>query len=249
MMHRIDTEILKLAPLNVFFVQFLPFFIFTYIKSSREAESRAERAAAASSAAAVRLGLDQQGATSWRHRPLRETLPHLEDGDSDLRQCNEGDWEFSLEEEEEGQEQEWRAGAFRRNRTPSLVLKVCLEPHIDIHSMDIDVHPTFVRVLARGRLLQLRLPCEVRSENAFAQRSLASGQLRVSMPIDSSSVHETLPRGGSIQMRQHAQQHRNVAHRPQHHVETRVDLFCGSQAVVETAQVDEGHDALPPPPA
>ena len=57
-----------------------------------------------------------------------------------------------------------------------------LEPYLDINAVQVDVHPKLVRLLARGRLLQIRLPEEVCSDMAIAQRSKASGKLVITMP-------------------------------------------------------------------
>lgn len=48
--------------------------------------------------------------------------------------------------------------------------------------MQADVQPRWVRMLLKGRLLQLKLPCEVCPNMSQAQRSKASGRLVLSMP-------------------------------------------------------------------
>ena len=54
---------------------------------------------------------------------------------------------------------------------------------MDTSLVDIDVQPTFVRITIKGQLLQLVLPSEVHSDRSVAQRSLASGDLVVTMPM------------------------------------------------------------------
>jgi protein TilB len=44
------------------------------------------------------------------------------------------------------------------------------------------VQPTYVRLLIKGRLLQLLLPAEVRPDKAIAQRSKITGNLVLTMP-------------------------------------------------------------------
>lgn len=45
-----------------------------------------------------------------------------------------------------------------------------------------DVQPRWARLLVKGRLLQLKLPCEVSPDESDAQRSKASGRLVLTMP-------------------------------------------------------------------
>lgn len=53
---------------------------------------------------------------------------------------------------------------------------------MDTSLLDVDVQPTFVRVTIKGKLLQLVLSAEVQSDRSVALRSLASGDLVVTMP-------------------------------------------------------------------
>lgn len=53
---------------------------------------------------------------------------------------------------------------------------------MDTSLIDVDVQPTYVKVLVKGHLLQLVLPAEVRPDQAQAKRSLATGSLVVTMP-------------------------------------------------------------------
>ena len=55
--------------------------------------------------------------------------------------------------------------------------------YVDTSLLEVDVQPTFVRVVVKGEPLQLVLPEEVQSDRAVAQRSLASGDLVVTMPV------------------------------------------------------------------
>eukprot|EP00978_Attheya_sp_CCMP212_P014587 scaffold37281_cov44-Attheya_sp.AAC.1 len=48
--------------------------------------------------------------------------------------------------------------------------------------MDVDVHPTFVRIVIKSKLLRLVLPCEVQAKESIAQRSTTTGHLVISMP-------------------------------------------------------------------
>lgn len=54
--------------------------------------------------------------------------------------------------------------------------------HVDTSLVDIDVQPTYIRALVKGRLLQLVLPAEVQTDQSVAQRSMATGHLVITMP-------------------------------------------------------------------
>ncbi|KZS20184.1 Leucine-rich repeat-containing protein 6 [Daphnia magna] len=64
----------------------------------------------------------------------------------------------------------------------AIILTVKLPKYMDTSLIDVDVQPTFVRVVIKGKLLQLVLSAEVQSDRSVAQRSLASGDLVVTMP-------------------------------------------------------------------
>lgn len=49
-------------------------------------------------------------------------------------------------------------------------------------AVQVDVQPHLIRLLIKGRLLQLLLPCEVRTDASTAQRSNATGRLQITMP-------------------------------------------------------------------
>lgn len=53
---------------------------------------------------------------------------------------------------------------------------------VDTSLIKADVRPTLVRLLIKGRLLQLILPEEVRADDSKAERSQATGRLVVTMP-------------------------------------------------------------------
>jgi protein TilB len=55
--------------------------------------------------------------------------------------------------------------------------------YLDSSAIQADVQPTFVRLLAKGRLLQLLLPAEVAPDASVAQRSRTTGNLLVTMPL------------------------------------------------------------------
>lgn len=87
-----------------------------------------------------------------------------------------GKWDFTLGESADGR---------------ALQLDVALGRYLDTSAIQADVQPTFVRLLARGHLLQLALPAEVRPDAAVAQRSKTTGNLLVTMPLASEAAPGT----------------------------------------------------------
>lgn len=54
--------------------------------------------------------------------------------------------------------------------------------HLDTSHLDIDVQPKYIRVTIKGKILQLSLPCEVKTEKSFAKRNMVTGNLVITMP-------------------------------------------------------------------
>ncbi|KAL3161118.1 hypothetical protein ABBQ38_009495 [Trebouxia sp. C0009 RCD-2024] len=102
---------------------------------------------------------------------LREDFPTILEGE-EVRQKNEGQWSFSLLESADGS---------------AVELDVEIGRYMDTSLVKADVQPSFVRLLIRGRLLQLRLPCEVRPDSSKAERSTATGHLLITMPKEDGS--------------------------------------------------------------
>lgn len=84
-----------------------------------------------------------------------------------VRQKNEGGWNFYWDEE---------------SVRGSIRLEVCLPKHLDSSLIDVDVHPTYVSVVIKSKLLRLHLPAEVRSGETKCQRSKTTGSLVLTMP-------------------------------------------------------------------
>ncbi|KXZ50719.1 hypothetical protein GPECTOR_15g403 [Gonium pectorale] len=103
--------------------------------------------------------------------PRHEGFPEIKEGER-IYQKNEGRWDFSLEESPDGR---------------SLVLEVAVGRFLDTSLIQTDLQPTHVRLLVKGKLLQLLLPCEVRPDAATAQRNTTTGQLVVTMPKEDPS--------------------------------------------------------------
>jgi hypothetical protein len=129
----------------------------------------------------IQLPLQPEGFLMPRRRPLRSEFPDL-DGAVDQQQplnCNEGEWDYGLEEVEDGSN-----GSNGTNGHRSYLLTLNLQREILLDDIKVDVRENLVRILAAGCLFQIRLPEVVNSNAAQASRSRATGKLRITMPID-----------------------------------------------------------------
>lgn len=111
----------------------------------------------------------QQGGELWgqvENAQLRTSFPEIKDGEP-IHQKNEGKWAFSLEESPDGH---------------SLILEVDVGKFLDTSLIQADVQPKYLRLLIKGKLLQLLLPVEIKPDRGVAQRSNATGKLVLTLP-------------------------------------------------------------------
>ncbi|XP_057591610.1 dynein axonemal assembly factor 11 isoform X2 [Hippopotamus amphibius kiboko] len=80
---------------------------------------------------------------------------------------NEPKLDFSLKDDE------------KHNR---IILDLAVYRYMDTSLIDVDVQPTYVRVMVKGKPFQLVLPAEVRPDSSSAKRSQTTGHLVVCMP-------------------------------------------------------------------
>lgn len=85
----------------------------------------------------------------------------------DLKQKNEGGWEFYWDEE---------------SKPGHIILEVKIAKFLDSSLIDVDVHPTYVSMVIKSKVLRLRLPSEVKVAESKCQRSKTSGSLLIIMP-------------------------------------------------------------------
>ncbi|KAG2489438.1 hypothetical protein HYH03_012075 [Edaphochlamys debaryana] len=142
-------------------------------KANQEAEAKKKAASATSSAAAApgssAPGSEAKGGSDLLPDKASARLgafPEIRDGER-LYQKNEGRWDFSLEESPDGR---------------CLVLEVQVGRFLDTSLIQTDLQPTYVRLLVKGKLLQLLLPAEVRPDASKAQRNTSTGVLVLTMP-------------------------------------------------------------------
>ena len=69
---------------------------------------------------------------------------------------------------------------------------IVLNSHLDTSLINVDVHPTYVTVEVKEKLLQLRLSHEVLPHASVVQRSRTTGKLLITMPRVSQSKFRTV---------------------------------------------------------
>lgn len=106
---------------------------------------------------------------------LRQTRLQEERADGSVRQCNEGKWEFRLMDE-----------------SLEVVLEVDLPRFLDTSLVDVDVHPSYVSIVAKNKVFRLRFPELVHSDAGKAERSKVTGTLRLTLPKANVSAAQRL---------------------------------------------------------
>ncbi|GMF38500.1 unnamed protein product [Phytophthora lilii] len=96
---------------------------------------------------------------------LRMARRDEEREDGSIRQCNQGKWEFRLTDE-----------------ILDIVLEVDLPRFLDTSLVDVDVHPSYVSIVAKNKILRLKFPELVHSDAGKAERSKITGTLRLTLP-------------------------------------------------------------------
>nr|XP_019579560.1 PREDICTED: protein tilB homolog [Rhinolophus sinicus] len=80
---------------------------------------------------------------------------------------NEPKLDFSLKDDE------------KRNQ---IILDLAVYRYMDTSLIDVDVQPTYVRVMVKGKPFQLVLPAEVKPDSSSVKRSQTTGHLLICMP-------------------------------------------------------------------
>ncbi|ETV79961.1 hypothetical protein, variant [Aphanomyces astaci] len=96
------------------------------------------------------------------------------EGGAAVRQCNEGKWAFHMDEESK----------------PGFVLvEVGVPKFLDSSLIHVDMHPTYVSILIKNKLLRLRFPDEVKCDQGTALRSKTTGSLQLTVEkVDPASI-------------------------------------------------------------
>ena len=124
-----------------------------------------------------------------------------------IKQTNEGKWEFRFDE---------------MTKKNAVVLDVTVPKHLDSSLIDVDVHPNYVSVVIKSKVLRLNLPAEVDSSKSKAQRSKTTGHLVLTMPkinpdenalsIRVQARHETKVKQEQLASETARQEQRNMRH-------------------------------------
>ncbi|OXB54200.1 hypothetical protein ASZ78_002521 [Callipepla squamata] len=94
-------------------------------------------------------------------------LPTLVTAEGKVLNVNVPKLNFSLKDDEENNQ---------------FILDLAVYRHLDTSLLDVDVQPTYIRVMVKGKAFQLVLPEEVKPDSSSAKRSQTTGHLVVSMP-------------------------------------------------------------------
>lgn len=100
-------------------------------------------------------------------KPKKET-PGVYNARGEIRQCNEGKYDFNLDDQTE----------------PGMVIfELAVPKYLETGSLDVDVNPVYVRCVVKDKVTQLKLPAEVSPDRSKVQRSKTTGSLRIEMPV------------------------------------------------------------------
>lgn len=100
--------------------------------------------------------------------------------EKEIKQKNEGGWEFFWDEE---------------SRPGYVLLEVRVARFLDSSLIDVDIHPHYVSMVIKSKVLRLRLPAEVNVSDSKCQRSKSSGALLIIMPKTNPKENEVTIRG------------------------------------------------------
>jgi protein TilB len=115
---------------------------------------------------------EEHNATVQRVRE-REVQTKSEDDNhtpnSEIKQCNQGKWKFWFDE----------SGT---SKSGNLIMTIDLPKYLSTSLIDVDVHPTYVSIVIKSKILRVILPLEIVSDRAVAKRVASSGHLELIMP-------------------------------------------------------------------
>ncbi|XP_029310027.1 dynein axonemal assembly factor 11 isoform X2 [Cottoperca gobio] len=116
----------------------------------------------------VHRHLEEKKKTKEKEREKKPKAPRTLITDKGrVMNVNEPKLDFALTEDEE-------------NNT--IVLNLEVFRHMDSSLIDVDVQPTYARVIVKGKIFQMVLPAEVKPDSSTAQRSQTTGHLVLTMP-------------------------------------------------------------------
>ena len=72
-----------------------------------------------------------------------------------------GGWEFKWDED---------------SKPGYLILDIQISSYLDSSLIDVDIHPMYISIVIKGKLLRLRLPSEIKVTESKCQRSKLTGE-------------------------------------------------------------------------
>jgi len=111
---------------------------------------------------------------------VKDETGNITKKDGGIKQCNQGKYQFWFEEEASSSSTN-KDDSSKRGGT-SLIMRVAIPKYLSTSLIDVDIHPTYVSVVIKSKILRVILPVEVLSSQAVARRSQASGYLELVMP-------------------------------------------------------------------
>lgn len=100
-------------------------------------------------------------------KPPRE-IPGVYNARGEIRQCNEGKYDFDLDDTTD---------------PGKVVFELGIPKYLDTAALDVDVNPLYVRCVVKDKVTQLKLPQEIKVDASKVQRSRTTGRLRIEMPV------------------------------------------------------------------
>lgn len=97
----------------------------------------------------------------------REGPPGVYHDDGEIRQCNEGKYDFKVTEDDDNDR---------------ILVELFLPKYLTTDLLDVDVNPLYVRFDVKGKITQFKLPEEIEVEKSKVERSQATGALLVTCP-------------------------------------------------------------------
>lgn len=89
----------------------------------------------------------------------------------EIKQCNQGKWSFWFEDSNT-----------MNGKGGNLTMTVALPKHLSTSLIDVDIHPTYVSIIVKSKILRVLLPVEVKSDQSAAKRIASCGNLELIMP-------------------------------------------------------------------
>ncbi|KAL7536064.1 hypothetical protein ACHAXR_006900 [Thalassiosira sp. AJA248-18] len=92
-----------------------------------------------------------------------------------FKQCNQGKYHFWFEDDS-------KVNGDGKQKSGTLIMRVAIPKHLSTSLIDVDIHPTYVSIVVKSKILRVILPVEVLSDQGVARRSASSGYLELVMP-------------------------------------------------------------------